>query len=116
MLEFKEQTKDRIAAELGPGHAAGEWRRAVQESSDPYFLKAIRTMLRRDDIPAGATYAGVREVLPFLGARRVKKHLQALGKLADLLNRPADRFRRPVQVQDQAIPQALGGLQAVFAW
>src|SRR3979411_1863942 len=52
-------------------------------------------------------------VLPFLGARRVKKHLQALRGLADLLDRPADRFRRPVQVQDQAIPQALRRLQAV---
>src|SRR5206468_6801516 len=29
-----------------------------------------------------------------LSARRVKKHRQALGELADLLDRPADRFRR----------------------
>src|SRR5512142_3526208 len=48
-----------------------------------------------------------------LSARRVEKGRQALGHLADLLDRPTDRLRRPIQVQDQAIPQTLGGLQAV---
>src|SRR5512133_942500 len=51
--------------------------------------------------------------LPFLSARRVEKGLQPSGHLADLLDRPADRLRRPIQVQDQARPQAVGGLQPV---
>src|SRR5512135_1413908 len=51
--------------------------------------------------------------VPFLSARRVEKGRQALGHLADLLDRPTDRLRRSIQVQDQAIPQTFGGLQAV---
>src|SRR5512147_2356696 len=51
--------------------------------------------------------------LPFLSARRVEKGLQTSGHLADLLDRPADRLRGPIQVQDQTRPQALGRLQPV---
>src|SRR5512135_1558031 len=51
--------------------------------------------------------------LPFLSARRVEKGLQPSGHLADLLDRPADRLRCPIQVQDQARPQAVGRLQSV---
>jgi AhpD family alkylhydroperoxidase len=46
-------------------------------------------------------------VVPFLSAGRVEKHLQALCHLADLLDRPADRLRGTIQVQDQAIPQTV---------
>src|SRR4051794_23413207 len=55
----------------------------------------------------------VGKAVPFLSARRVEKYLQAPGHLSDLLDRPADRLRRTIQVQDQAIPQTLGRLQAV---
>src|SRR5512135_1049188 len=51
--------------------------------------------------------------LPFLSARRVEKGLQPSGHLADLLDRPADRLRGPIQVQDQTRPQTLGRLQPV---
>src|SRR5512147_3169096 len=51
--------------------------------------------------------------LPFLSARRVEKGLQTSGHLADLLDRPADPLRGPIQVQDQTRPQALGRLQPV---
>src|SRR5512135_772162 len=51
--------------------------------------------------------------LPFLSAGRVKKSSQALGHLANLLDRPADRFRGPIQVQDQAVPETVGRLQPV---
>src|SRR5512133_1194282 len=43
-----------------------------------------------------------RVALPFLSASWVDKGLQPLGRLADLLDRPADRLRGPIQVQDQA--------------
>ena len=46
-------------------------------------------------------------VLPFLSARPVEKGLQVLGDLVDVLDRVADRLRRPIQVQDQSIPQTL---------
>ena len=42
--------------------------------------------------------------LPFLSAGRVEKGLQSVGHLTDLLDRPTDRLRRPIQVQDQARP------------
>src|SRR4051795_126247 len=51
--------------------------------------------------------------VPFLSARWVEKGLQSVGHLADLLDRPTDRLRRPIQVQDQARPQPLGGFQAI---
>ena len=51
--------------------------------------------------------------LPFLCAGRVEKGLQSVGHLADLLDRPTDCLRRPIQVQDQACPQAIGGLQSI---
>jgi hypothetical protein len=47
-------------------------------------------------------------VVPFLSARRVEKGRQPAGDLADLLDRPTDRFRRPIQVEDQTIPQTVG--------
>jgi hypothetical protein len=46
--------------------------------------------------------------LPFLSASRVEKGLQPSSHLADLLDRPADRLRRPIQVQDQTLPQSVG--------
>ena len=45
-------------------------------------------------------------VLPFLSARPVK-WASVLGHLADVLDRVADRLRRPIQVQDQSVPQTL---------
>ncbi|WP_406694035.1 hypothetical protein V5E97_23615 [Singulisphaera sp. Ch08] len=59
MLQFKEQTNNRIAAELATGDAADVWAHAVRESRDPDFLKPIRTMLRRKDVTANATYSGI---------------------------------------------------------
>src|SRR5512135_1772346 len=50
----------------------------------------------------------ITRALPFLSARRVEKGRQALGHLTDLLDRPTDRLPRPIQVQDQARPQAVG--------
>jgi Protein of unknown function (DUF3500) len=47
-------------------------------------------------------------VPPLLSARPVEKGLQALGDLADMTDRVADRLRRPIQVQDQPVPQTLG--------
>ena len=81
--------------------------------------------VRRPLLPDGAVPAGrwprpptgerlqFFSALPFLSARRVKKGLQIVGDLSDLLDRPTDRFGRPIQVQDQATPQAVGGLQAI---
>src|SRR5512135_1024591 len=66
--------------------------------------------------PSGLTRWSMRcekTALPFLSASRVKKGLQTVGDLSDLLDRPTDRFGRPIQVQDQATPQAVGGLQAI---
>src|SRR5512135_1586250 len=51
--------------------------------------------------------------LPFLSARRVEKGLQTMGHLTDLGDRPADRLRCPIQVQDQPVPEAIGRLQAI---
>ncbi len=59
LLRYKEQTKDRIAAELETGDAAGAWAYAVRGSGDRSFLGAIRAMLRRDDLTAGAASSGV---------------------------------------------------------
>jgi SRSO17 transposase len=49
-------------------------------------------------------------VVPFLSARRVEKGRQPAGDLADLLDRPTDRLRRSIQVEDQTIPQTGGRL------
>src|SRR5512135_828522 len=51
--------------------------------------------------------------LPFLSARWVEMGLQPSGHLSDLLDRPTNCFRCPIQVQDQTRPQAVGGFQAV---
>src|SRR5512135_355730 len=51
--------------------------------------------------------------LPFLSARWVEMGLQPSGPLSDLLDRPTNCFRCPIQVQDQTRPQAVGGFQAV---
>src|SRR3954447_17282704 len=52
-------------------------------------------------------------VVPFLSARRVEKGRQPAGDLADLPDRPTNRLRRPIQVQDQTSPQTVGRLQPV---
>src|SRR5512135_972969 len=48
-----------------------------------------------------------------LASKKVRKSSQTMGHLTDLSDRPADRLRRPIQVQDQPVPEAIGRLQAI---
>jgi beta-lactamase regulating signal transducer with metallopeptidase domain len=60
MLRFKEHTRDRIAAELEKGKFAALWANELRNSDDPYFLKATRAMVRRNDVTSSAAYSAVR--------------------------------------------------------
>jgi hypothetical protein len=59
MLQFPDQTKDRIANELATGSAAAIWADALRKRRRPDFLPAMRTMLRRRDVTAHAMYSAV---------------------------------------------------------
>ena len=63
--------------------------------------------VRLGSLVSGPIHVPVARVLPFLSARPVNQGLQALGHLADVLDRVADRLRRPDSVQDQSVPQTL---------
>ncbi len=60
MLKFRDQTKDRISAELETGDAASDWCYALVRTEDPDFLPAIRQMLHRQDVPDSALGSAVR--------------------------------------------------------
>jgi hypothetical protein len=66
--------------------------------------RAIEALRRAGLGDSDITQCASLWALPFLSARRVEKGLQAAGHLADLSDRPTDRFGRSIQVQDQAIP------------
>ncbi len=59
MLMYKEQTKGRIAMELETGHDPATWAYVVKDSSDPYFIPAVRKLFQRTDAPSHVMYSGV---------------------------------------------------------
>src|SRR5208282_1989801 len=60
MVNFFDQTKDRISDELETGDAAADWAYALSKTHDPSLLPAMRAMLRRRDVPDHAKYSAVR--------------------------------------------------------
>ena len=60
MRHFPDQAKERISEELATGTAAGVWAYALSHTDDPYFLPAVREMLRRQDVDDYTKYCAVR--------------------------------------------------------
>ena len=60
MVNFFDQTKDRISDELETGEAAADWAYALSKTDDTSLLPAMRAMLRRRDVPDHAKYSAVR--------------------------------------------------------
>ena len=60
MRHFPDQAKERISEELATGNAAGVWAYALSHTDDPYFLPAVRELLRRQDVDDYTRYYAVR--------------------------------------------------------
>jgi DUF1016 N-terminal domain len=96
------QFKSIVAAarkSLGSGRQSAD--PAIAESAPPLFGIAAKELITKLSFSHFVA-------LPFLSARPVEKGLHAPGHLADPIDRVADGIRRPIQVQDQSVPQALG--------
>lgn len=60
LLKFEPATQDRIAAAIESGKSADQWAHALKGSRNPYYVPAIRAMLRRDDLTSGGMSAAIR--------------------------------------------------------
>jgi hypothetical protein len=59
MLNFSDEAKERIISELERGNGAGDWAYALRNTRSPDYLPAMRTMLRRRDLPDYAKHHAV---------------------------------------------------------
>jgi hypothetical protein len=80
LIQLEDQTRDRIIAEIENGKAPGAWLNVLSHSdSKGNYARAVRTMLRRPDLPPGTTY----QAMNYLRNLTPPDALAALGEMYD---------------------------------